>query len=84
LAIRKRAWIQHSIREPLLKIIAFYVPKCKFDLLTVAIDAPSTKSETPQPAHLLVGKDGDVKVVTALTADVQQYDIEPVTSLDVR
>jgi hypothetical protein len=62
----------------------FYVPKCKFDLLTVAIDAPSTKSETPQPAHLFVGKDGDVKVVTALTADVQQYDIEPVTSLDVR
>jgi hypothetical protein len=61
-----------------------YVPKCKFDLLTVAIDAPSTKSETPQPTHLLVGKDGDVKVVTALTADVQQYDIEPVTSLDVR
>jgi hypothetical protein len=62
----------------------FYVPKCKFDLLTVAIDAPSTKSETPQPAHLFVGKDGDVKVVTELTADVQQYDIEPVTSLDVR
>ncbi len=62
----------------------FYVPKGKFDLLTVGVDAPYTKLETTQPAHLSVGSDGAVKVVTRLTADTQQYDIEPVTSLDVR
>jgi hypothetical protein len=62
----------------------FYVPKGKFDLLTVGIDAPYTKLETTQPAHLSVSSDGAVRVITRLTADTQQYDIEPVTSLDVR
>jgi hypothetical protein len=62
----------------------FYVPRGKFDLLTVRIDAPYTKLETTQPAHLLVESDGNVKVVTKLTADIQQYNFEPITSLDVR
>ncbi|HEY1680263.1 MAG TPA: hypothetical protein VGF98_01300 [Candidatus Tumulicola sp.] len=62
----------------------FYVPKGKFDLLTVGIDAPYTKLESTQPTHLSIGSDGAVRVVTPLTADTQQYDIEPVTSLDVR
>jgi hypothetical protein len=62
----------------------FYIPKGKFDLLTVGIDAPYTKLETTQPTHLSVGSDGAVRVVTPLTADTQEYNIEPVTSLDVR
>jgi hypothetical protein len=62
----------------------FYVPKGKFDLLTVGIDAPYTKLETTQPTHLSITSDGKARVVTTLTADIQKYDIDSVTSLDIR
>lgn len=63
----------------------FYVPAGRFDLLTVGIDAPYTKyDERTIPTRLVVGYRGDVKVVTHLTPDIQQYNILPVSSLDIR
>lgn len=64
---------------------AFYVPQGRFDLLTVGIDTPYTKyDEKTIPTHLSVGPNGDVRVVTKLTSAIQQYNIVPVTSLDIR
>lgn len=64
---------------------AFYVPQGQFDLLTVGIDTPYTKyDEKTIPTHLSVGANGDVRVVTKLTSAIQQYNIVPVTSLDIR
>lgn len=64
---------------------AFYVPRGRFDLLTVGIDAPYTKYDSPTvPTHLVVSPQGDVKVVTTLSPNMQQYNINPVTSLDIR
>lgn len=61
------------------------MPKGKFDLLVVGVDAPYTKYENATiPTHLAVSPQGDVKVVTELTAKVEQYNTTPVTSLDIR
>jgi hypothetical protein len=63
----------------------FYVPAGRFDLLTVGIDAPYTKFDDHTiPTHLAVGPQGDVRVVTKLTPQIEQYNITPVTSLDLR
>ncbi len=63
----------------------FYVPKGRFDLLTVGINAPYTKLEGKTiPTHLVVHPGGDVSVVTRLTPDIERYNTLPVTSLDVR
>jgi hypothetical protein len=62
----------------------FYVPAGKFDLLTVGIDAPYTKSDRAQPASLRFDRDGNVRVRTSLKNGVQQYNIKEVTSLDIR
>lgn len=63
----------------------FYVPQGKFDLLIVGIDAPYTKYESKTiPTHLVVHPGGDVTVVTRLTPEIEQYNILPVTSLDIR
>ncbi len=63
----------------------FYVPVGRFDLLSVGIDVPYTKyDERTLPAHLAVGPSGDVRVVTSLSPRINQYNILPVTSLDVR
>jgi hypothetical protein len=62
----------------------FYVPQGEFALLTLGIDAPYTKYEKDTiPTHLEV-RQGAAKVVTTLSPRVDQYSIEPVTSLDVR
>jgi hypothetical protein len=60
---------------------AFYVPKGQFDLLTVAIDAPYLKSDARQPARLGIRPGGSAKIVTEMTPELQQYNIDPVTSL---
>jgi hypothetical protein len=61
----------------------FYVPQRQFALLTLSIDAPYTKYEAVTiPTHLEV-KNGAAKVVVH-SPKVLQYNIEPVTSLDVR
>jgi hypothetical protein len=62
----------------------FYVPKGKFDLLTVGIDAPYTKSERLRPTHLRVAPNGDVRVITELGPEIQSYNIATLTSLDIR
>lgn len=63
----------------------FYVPKGRFDLLTVGIDAPYTKFEDKTvPTHIVVHPGGSVSVVTKLTPQIEQFNIDPVTSLDVR
>jgi hypothetical protein len=63
----------------------FYVPRGRFDLLTVGIDAPYTKyDDHTVPTHLVIGPRGDVRVVTKLTPQIEQYNITPVTSLDLR
>jgi hypothetical protein len=59
----------------------FYVPQGQFDLLTVAIDAPYFKTAKTQPARLDIRPGGSAKVVTQMTPELQQYNIEPVTSL---
>jgi hypothetical protein len=62
----------------------FYVPEGQFALLTLGIDAPYSKYENATiPTHLDV-RQGAAKVVTVLSSKVDQYNIEPVTSLDVR
>ncbi len=63
----------------------FYVPQRRFDLLLVGIDAPYTKFEDSViPTRLVVKPLGDVRVATQLSSRVEQYNITPVTSLDVR
>lgn len=63
----------------------FYVPAGQFDLLTVGIDAPFTKFDDHTiPTHLVIRPQGDVRVVTKLTPQIEQYNITPITSLDLR
>lgn len=63
----------------------FYVPQKRFDLLTVGIDAPYTKFEDSViPTRLVVQPLGEVRVTTQLSSRVEQNNITPVTSLDVR
>ncbi len=63
----------------------FYVPSGRFDLLTVGIDAPYTKFDDHTiPTQLVIGPQRDVRVVTKLTPQIEQYNITPVTSLDLR
>ena len=62
----------------------FYVPRGRFDYLTLGFDAPYTKYEGTMPATLTLQPDGGIKVVTKLTPKVQQFNIRTVTSLDVR
>jgi hypothetical protein len=62
-----------------------YVPHGRFDLLTVGIDAPYTKfDEATIPTHLTVSSQGSARVVTTLSSKIEPYNINPVTSLDVR
>ena len=62
----------------------FYVPQGRFDLLTLGIDAPYTKFDDTIPTHVAVTSQGAAKVVTILSSKIQQYNIQSVTSLDVR
>jgi len=63
----------------------FYVPQGQFDLLTLGFDAPYTKfDDATIPAHLEVTPQGAARVVTTLSSRIEQFNIIPVTSLDVR
>lgn len=62
----------------------FYVPRGRFDLLTLGIDAPYTKFDDTIPSHIAVTPEGASRVVTVLSSKMEQYNISPVTSLDVR
>jgi hypothetical protein len=62
----------------------FYVPQNRFDLLTVGIDAPYTKFEKPVPTRLVVNPGGDARARPADLSRIDQYNILPVTSLDIR
>lgn len=64
----------------------FYVPRGRFDLLTLGIDAPYTKYENlALPTQLVKASQGDVRViVNADNAKIEQYKTLPVTSLDLR
>lgn len=63
----------------------FYVPKGRFDSLTLGVELPYTKfDDTAIPTHLVVTSDGAAKVVTRLSPRVNQYNIVPVTTLDMR
>jgi len=63
----------------------FYVPQGRFDLLSLGFDAPYTKfDDATIPAHLEVTPQGAARVVTTLSSRVEQFNIMPVTSLDVR
>ncbi|HVR47424.1 MAG TPA: hypothetical protein VMT95_12415 [Candidatus Binatia bacterium] len=63
----------------------FYVPQGRFDLLTLAFDAPYTKfDDATIPAHLEITPQGAARVVTTLSSRIEQFNISPVTSLDVR
>jgi hypothetical protein len=79
---------QDSILDPGTSIEnerTFYVPEHRFDLLTLAIDAPYTKFENATiPTHLVVTPQGSSEVVTTSSPQVNQYNIKPVASLDIR
>jgi hypothetical protein len=63
----------------------FYVPKGRFDLLTLGVQFPYTKFDDARiPAHLSVTAQGEAHVVTKLTPKIDQYFVTPVTSLDIR
>ncbi|HLX26531.1 MAG TPA: hypothetical protein VKR05_06020 [Candidatus Cybelea sp.] len=63
----------------------FYVPKGRFDLLTLGVQFPYTKfDDAGIPAHLAVTAQGEAHVVTTLSSKIDQYYVAPVTSLDVR
>jgi hypothetical protein len=62
----------------------FYVPQGRFDLLTLGIEAPYTKFDETIPTHLSVDKQGAVAVVASSLAKVNQYNIKPLTSIDIR
>jgi hypothetical protein len=62
----------------------FYVPQGRFDLLTMAIDAPYTKYDDTMPASLVYQPDGGLKVNIAISDRMDQFNIRPVTSLDIR
>lgn len=62
----------------------FYVPKSRFDLLTMGFDAPYTKDDDVTiPSHLSVTPNG-TRVITPLSSTVDQFNIIPVTTLDIR
>jgi hypothetical protein len=56
----------------------------RFDLLTVGIDAPYTKFDKPVLTHLIVNPGGDVRARPVDLSRIDQYNILPVTSLDIR
>lgn len=64
----------------------FYVPRGRFDLLTLGIDAPYTKYENAAfPTHLTTTEQGDVHVVVeGDESKLERYNTIPVTSLDLR
>jgi hypothetical protein len=62
----------------------FYVPRGRFDFLTLGIDAPYTKYDGTMPATLVFQRDGGIKVVTNFTPRMDQFNIRTVTSLDIR
>lgn len=62
----------------------FYVPQHRFDLLSLGIDAPYTKFERTIRTHLVVTEQGSSRVVPGSFSGVNQYNIKPVTSLDIR
>jgi hypothetical protein len=63
----------------------FYVPQGRFDLLSLGFDAPYTKfDDATIPTHLDVTPQGAARVVTTLSSRIDQFNIIPVTSLDVR
>jgi hypothetical protein len=62
----------------------FYVPQNRFDLLTVGIEAPYTKFDTPVSTRLIVKPGGDVRARPVDLSRINQYNITPVTSLDIR
>jgi hypothetical protein len=62
----------------------FYVPQHRFDLLTVGIDAPYTKFDKPTLTHLIVKPGGDVRARPVDLSRINQHNITPVTSLDIR
>jgi hypothetical protein len=63
----------------------FYVPKGRFDLLTLGIDAPFTKFENSTiPAHLVVSAQGAARIVVTSTSTIWRFKVNPVTALDIR
>lgn len=62
----------------------FYVPRGRFDLLTLGIDAPYTKYEETIPTSLVFQPNGGIKAVTANSLHMDQFNIKTVTSLDIR
>ncbi|MBV8638831.1 MAG: hypothetical protein JO322_12180 [Candidatus Eremiobacteraeota bacterium] len=64
----------------------FYVPRGRFDLLTLSIDAPYTKYlDSSFPTQLITTPQGDVRVVVnGDHSKIEQYNTIPVTSLDLR
>ncbi len=64
----------------------FYVPRGRFDLLTLGMEAPYTKYENLRfPTQLITTPLGDVHViVNADHSKMEQYNTLPVTSLDLR
>lgn len=64
----------------------FYVPRGRFDLLTLGINAPYTKYENASfPTHLVTTPQGDVRVVVkGDESKLERYNTIPVTSLDLR
>ncbi len=63
----------------------FYVPQGRFDLLSLGFDAPYTKfDDATIPTHLEITPQGAARVETTLSSRIEQFNIMPVTSLDVR
>lgn len=63
----------------------FYVPQGRFDLLSLGFDAPYTKfDDATIPTHLEITPQGAARVATTLSSRIEQFNIMPVTSLDVR
>jgi len=63
----------------------FYLPRGRFDLITLGIDAPYTKfDEKTIPSHLSISPQGAARVEVILTPRLEQFNINPVTSLDIR
>ncbi len=63
----------------------FYVPQGRFDLLSLGFDAPYTKfDDATIPTHLEITPKGAARVATTLSSRIEQFNIMPVTSLDVR
>jgi hypothetical protein len=62
----------------------FYVPQGRFDLLVLGIHAPYTKFDETIPTRISVSRDGAVSLVPSSLSKVNQYNIRPVASLDIR